>query len=296
MAAKNGRKSKRRRRAKPLASADESKVRRLLQSDFQRASKKFAEDLTNYSWNWDESPFREMDNGKCFRDATQQLLDSLKSAIQKRFAQAWALYRNKPKASQADAAESSRKLIRNSVALCWSLKAVLRKVPPFTVMEHIVPIYLPPGLPDVEPLCTQTDNDVLSHVDRVADSVVVAGIVEIDPVAMLGERASQLYDDLKKLQKFCGRSIPDEKKLRLEFPLSIWTAIDESPLAEEERKHFFTEDLKNAGQSKMFSFIGKILGHSESETYAAYKHYRNITGIKRMRRPPSRNTRRRKRR
>jgi len=136
VAARHRKESKRRRRTKPPTSLAASKVDRLLRSDFQRASRKFVEELTNYSWNWDESPFRGMDNdnGGFFRDAMQRLRDSLKSAIQKRFNDAWAIYRNMRKTTQADAAELSGTLIRNSVAGCWSLKAVLQQVPEFLVV------------------------------------------------------------------------------------------------------------------------------------------------------------------
>lgn len=295
MAARHREPSDKGRQAKPAPNSAESKVSGLLESDLLRESRKFVDDLTHYSWNQDESPFRETDNVKVFRDATHRLLEVVKSAIQKRFAEAWAIFRNRPEASQADAAESSRKLIRETVTRCWDLKAMLQKVPQFTVMDHIVPLFLPPGLPDVEPLCMQTDSDVLSHVDQIADSVAVAGIVSIDVKAMLGERASQLYDDLDKLQKYCGRSIPDEKKLRLTFPLSIWRAIDESSLTEERRTQFFTNKLRSAAQPEMFRLIGDITGHSEPEIYAAYKHYRDITGTKRKRRSAPKKRRRRKR-
>lgn len=33
----------------------------------------------------------------------------------------------------------------------------------------------------------------------------------------------------------------------------------------------------------MFRFIGEIVGHTESETYMAYKHYRDISGKNRKR-------------
>lgn len=232
MAAQDRKQSESRRRTKLWANAGALKVAALLERDFRRSAKQFVQDLENYSWNLDELPFREMDNGKFFLGALQQLLDSDKTAIRKRFSEVWAICRSTPNTGPVDSVESSRKLIRETVARCWSLKAVLQEVPQFTVMEHVVPLYLPPGVPDAEQLCAQTDNDLLSQVDEIADSVAVGGIVSIDAEAMLGELASKLYDDLKTLQKFCGRSVPDEIKLRLRFPLAAWAAIDQSALTE----------------------------------------------------------------
>ena len=97
---------------------------RLLRSDFQRASKKFVDDLTNYSWSLDESPFRELDNGKFFRDAKQRLLDSVKGAIQKRFNETWAIGSGK---SQIARAASLHDFRRSAAHEMWRAGSIIEE-------------------------------------------------------------------------------------------------------------------------------------------------------------------------